>query len=68
MENLPKISHAWKDESLEAKARWFQSLPLEDRMEVLCSITDLALEVNPGLKDLKDAEPVEGRVQVLSKP
>ncbi|MCA9435900.1 MAG: hypothetical protein H6751_02785 [Candidatus Omnitrophica bacterium] len=68
MNDSLKISHDWSDESLEAKARWFQSLSLEDRMEILCSFTDLALEVNPRLKDQKDAQPIEGRVQVLSRP
>ena len=68
MKDQPKISHDWKDESIEAKARWFQSLSLKDRMEVFCSFTDLALAINPRLQDLKDAQPIEGRVQVLSKP
>jgi hypothetical protein len=41
------ISHDRKEESAEAKARWFQSLPLSERMEMLCSFTDLALTANP---------------------
>ena len=36
---------------MEAKARWFQSLSMAERMEVFCSFTDLALSVNPHLKD-----------------
>jgi hypothetical protein len=60
------ISHDREDESIEAKARWFQSLSLKERMDLFCSFTDLALAVNPGLADRKDAQPVEGRVQVLS--
>lgn len=51
---------------MEAKARWFQSLPLSERMEMLCCFTDLALTVNPALQERKDAQPVAGRVQVLS--
>ena len=60
------ISHDREDESIEAKARWFQSLSLKERMDLLCSFTELALAVNPGLADSKDAQPIEGRVQVLS--
>jgi hypothetical protein len=60
------ISHDREDESIEAKARWFQSLSLKERMDLFCSFTDLALAVNPGLADRKDAQPVEGRIQVLS--
>jgi len=59
---------------MEAKARWFRSLSMTDRMEVFCSFTDLALSVNPHLlvrrridgKDRTNAQPIAGRVQVLS--
>ena len=60
------ISHDREDESIEAKARWFHSLSLKERMDLLCSFTELALAVNPNLADGKDAQPIEGRVQVLS--
>lgn len=59
------ISHDRKEESAEAKARWFQSLPLSERMEMLCSFTDLALTANPSLQERKHAQPVTGRIQVL---
>ena len=39
------VTHDRHDESIEQKARWFQSLPLSERMEMLCSFTDLALQV-----------------------
>ena len=64
----PTISHSRGDETIEAKARWFQSLPRSERMELLCSFTDLALEANPRLVEMKDAKPIKGRVQVLSRP
>ena len=60
------VTHDRSEETLEAKARWFRSLPLSERMEMLCSFTDLALTVNPGLQERKDAQPVAGRIQVLS--
>ena len=44
---VPHVSHMRDDESLEAKARWFRSLPLEDRMQMLCEFTDLVLSINP---------------------
>ena len=62
------VSHDWNEESIEAKAQWFQSLPLEERMEMLCAFTDLALAVNPDLPDRKDALPTDRRVQVVAKP
>jgi hypothetical protein len=61
------ISHDIAEETPEAKARWFQSLPLSERMDLLCFFTDLVLENNPQVVEHKDAEPIAGRVRVLSK-
>ena len=60
-----EVSHDRADESPEAKARWFRSLPMSDRMELLCFYTDVALTVNPGLAEVKDAPETPGRVRVL---
>jgi hypothetical protein len=60
------VSHDRREETPEAKARWFRSLPMSERMEMLCAFTDLALSLNPSLQERKYAEPVAGRVQVLS--
>lgn len=65
MEKL--ISHDRQEETPEAKARWFQSLSLEERMEMLCEFTDLILENNPQIVEQKDAQPIAGRVRVLTK-
>ena len=51
---------------MEAKTRWVRSLSMAERMEVFCSFTVLALSVNPRLKDRMHAQPVAGRIQVLS--
>jgi hypothetical protein len=61
------ISHDRKEETMEAKVRWFRSLPLSERMEMLCSFTDMLLTVNPKLTDAKYAQPTTGRFQILSK-
>ena len=61
------ISHDRSEETPEAKARWFQSLSLDERMEIFCEITDFILAVNPAIMDMKDAPPVKGRIRVLSK-
>jgi len=60
------IGHDRNQESIEAKTRWFRSLSIDARMEVFCSFIDLALAVNPNLKDRTQAQPIAGRVQVLS--
>jgi hypothetical protein len=68
MESDRAVSHRLDDETPEAKARWFQSLTIEDRIEVFCAWTDVALALRPELVGLKDAKPVKGRVLVLEKP
>lgn len=62
------VSHDRRDETVEAKVRWFRSLPLSERMEMLCSFTDLTLTLNPKLSEHRDAQQTKGRIQVLSKP
>jgi hypothetical protein len=59
------ISHNRDDETLEAKARWFQSLPMAERMELLCEVTDLALRQDPSLPEKKHAQPAPGGVRLL---
>jgi hypothetical protein len=66
MKQSGSVTHDRDEESMEAKARWFQSLSLSDRMDLLCAFTDLALSVNPTLQEHKHAQPVAGRIQVLS--
>lgn len=61
------VSHDFTEETPEAKARWFQSLSLAERMNILCLFTDLVLENNPLIVERKDAQPVTGRVRVLSQ-
>lgn len=62
------ISHDFREETPEAKARWFRSLSLEERMDLLCTFTDLILDANPGIAERKHAQPASGRVRVLRKP
>lgn len=60
------ISHNRDDESLEAKARWFQALSLEERMDIFCELTDLVLENNPHMAEVERAQSSSERIQVLS--
>jgi hypothetical protein len=61
------VSHNFADESLEAKARWFQSLSLEERMNLLVSFTNMILENNPEIARKKHAGSASERIRVLSK-
>jgi len=62
------VSHDRRQETVEAKARWFQSLPRTARMELLCFYTDLILENNPTIMEKRDAEQASRGVRVLAKP
>lgn len=60
------LSHDRKEEAIEKKTLWFRSLPLQERMEMLCSFTDLALTLNPKLQERPYAKPTSGRIQIIS--
>ncbi len=60
------VSHRREEEEPEAKARWFQSLSITERMELLCSFTDLILAVNPNIADQKDAQQTTERIRIVS--
>jgi hypothetical protein len=61
------ISHSFADETPEAKARWFRSLSLSERMDMLCYFTDMILDINPQIAEKRDVKSVTGRIQVLKK-
>jgi len=61
------VSHDWQEETPEAKARWFQSLSLNERMDLLCWFTDMVLSANPSIREKNDVEPVAGRILVLTQ-
>jgi hypothetical protein len=63
----PAISHDRRLESSEEKARWFQSLSMQERAELLCEYTDLILAINPKIFEQKNAQPVAGRILILKK-
>ncbi len=61
------ISHSFADESIDAKAKWFRSLSLEERMNMLVAFTNLILENNPEIAKKKHVRPASDRIRVLSK-
>lgn len=61
------ISHDRADESLEAKARWFKSLSFEARMDLFFETVEIALAMNPGLMERKNAQRPQGSFQVVER-
>ena len=60
------IAHGFEAETPEAKARWFQSLPLEERMELFVAWTDFILELNPRIVEQRYAQPDPERFNLLT--
>jgi hypothetical protein len=63
----PSVSHDRAQESPTAKAKWFQSLSIEERMEYLCEVTDLALDRHPEIAGKRHAPAFARCVLVLSR-
>ena len=61
-----RISHNWYEENIEAKARWFQSLSMSERMEHFCAFTELIISINPSIVEQRHAQLLTERIQVLS--
>ena len=61
------ISHSFADESMDAKAKWFKSLSVEERMDVFVAYMRLILEINPEIAKKKHDRPASDRIRVLSK-
>ena len=63
------ISHDWNEDSLAEQARWFSSLPLEERMQIFDEFTEFLLSVNPSLLQNKksDAAPTEAHIRIVAK-
>ena len=61
-----QIVHDIQEESIEAKARWFQNLSMDERMQNLCDFTELAMALNPKIGDQRIVKSFTGRIQILS--
>ena len=61
------ISHNVADESIDAKAKWFRTLSIEERMNTFVAFTNLILENNPEIAKKKHVRPASDRIRVLSK-
>lgn len=53
-----EVSHSLEDETIEAKTRWFKSLSISERMDMLCFFTDMILDNNPKIIKKRDENAV----------
>lgn len=66
MSKRGSVSHDPREETPEAKARWFRSLTMAERMQMLCELTDLALAIAPDLPEKNRAQSAPGRIRIVS--
>lgn len=64
---MPSISHSFESETPESKARWFQSLTMDDRARIFCEYYNLAKSLNPNLAEKKNARSAQTGVLILRK-
>jgi hypothetical protein len=64
----PSISFNREEETPEAKAKWFQSLTPQERVDLFCEFVDMIFKNNPNIADHKDAEAIAKGFRILSKP
>ena len=63
-----RILYGREAETPEAKARWFQSLSLDERIDLFCEWYELALENNPDIVKSKPfPQPASGRILIVSR-
>lgn len=65
------ISHDWSGATREDKARWFQSLSVEERIDIFLALTEIALARDPSLANKPLPEKNDwnqGRILVLQLP
>ena len=62
------ISHNMEDETMQQKVRWFSSLTPEERWRIFGEFTEMILAINPDIVKQKRAEPIPGRIQVITLP
>lgn len=65
---LEPVSHSYEEETIEAKAAWFRTLTIEERLRVLDEFYRLAITLNPKLVGGRDAGPPGASVRVIELP
>ena len=65
-----QVLTSFEAETLEAKARWFRSLTMEERARIFSEWHEFALALNPRIAEEKNRHvpQSQGRVCVLRKP
>ena len=62
------VHHGWEHETIEAKARWFQSLSAEDRLDLLWEFMEMIRSASPSLLEKRNAEQSAKGVRILRLP
>ena len=63
-----KVLYGYEHETLEAKAAWFRTLSVADRLRHLDAMYRLAVAVNPNFRKGRELGQILGSVRVLELP
>jgi hypothetical protein len=64
----PKVIQSREAETIQAKALWFKSLTVEERLDIFCEITEMALALHPELAQGTHVTPLPANTQVIRLP
>jgi hypothetical protein len=65
---MKEVVHGFDHESLEAKASWFRTLSIPERLQRLSEMYELAIALNPRLREGQDAQRAATSVLILELP
>lgn len=60
-----EVAHGFEHETIEAKAAWFRTLTVQERLAALSAMYELAVALNPKLREGRDAARPQASVRVL---
>ena len=63
-----EVLRGFEHETIEAKARWFRGLTMEERLRAFDAFYQLATKLNPKLLEGADAATATASVRVLKLP
>lgn len=63
-----RVLHGFEHETIEAKAAWFGTLTIEERLRHLDTLYRLAVGLDPKLREGRDARSPSATVRVLKLP
>lgn len=65
MDHSFEVVHGFAHESIEAKIDWFRTFTVEERMQNLSAMYELATALNPRLREGDDVSSADASIRVI---